>query len=104
MEEFLTKINIVSKNNQIRKLERENREKEEIINKYIQNFKKTITQMEQEKIKKQKRIEELTEKNEKLMKENHIYKTNFEKIPKLIIKIFCRKNNVRWYLNGEKKD
>ena len=104
MEEFLTKLNIVSKNNKIRKLERENKAIKEKINKYIHYLKESITEMELEKAKKQKIIEELIEKNKKLMEENHIYKTNFEKIPKLIIKLFCwKKNDVRGYLNGERK-
>ena len=100
MEEFLTKLNIVKKNNYINKLERNNAENEKRIEKYVENFKKEITEQELEKRKYLKQIEELTKTNEKLQNENKSYKFILDKIPIFIIKLFAGKKNMGGYLNG----
>lgn len=100
MEEFLTKLNIVKKNNYINKLERDNKRNEQKIEKYVENFKKEITEQELEKRRYLKTIQELTESNEKLQNENKSYKFILDKIPKFIIKFFAGKNNIGGYLNG----
>ena len=100
MEEFFTKLNIVNKNNYINQLERNNKINEERIEKYVENFKKEITEQEIEKRKYLQTIEELTENNKKLENENKSYKFILDKIPNWVIKLFAGKKNVGGYLNG----
>ena len=100
MEEFLTKLNIVKKNNYINKLERDNERNEKRIEKYVENFKKEITEQELEKRKYMQQIEELTKQNEELLSANKSYKFILDKIPNFIIKLFVGKKNVGGYLNG----
>lgn len=102
MEQFLTKLNIVKKNNYINKLEKDNKKNEERIEKYIANFKQEITNQELEKRKYLQTIKELTENNEKLQNENKSYKFILSKIPNWIIKLFAGSKNVGGYLNGSK--
>ena len=102
MEDFLTKINFVKKNNYINQLERENKKKEDRIDTYISNFKKTLTEQELEKIQQQKTIQELTENNKKLQNENNSYKFILSKIPTWIVKLFAGKKNIGGYLYGPK--
>lgn len=103
MEEFLTKLNIVKKNNYINKLEKENKHNENKINKYVSKFKEVITEMEIEKRKNLQTIKELTENNKKLEDENKSYKYILEKIPNWVIKLFAGKNkNIGGYLYGKK--
>jgi len=100
MEDFLTKLNIVKKNNYINKLERNNKKNEERIEKYISNFKKEITEQEIEKRKYIQTIKELTANNQKLQNENDSYKFILNKIPNWIIKFFAGKKNIGGYLDG----
>lgn len=103
MDEFLAKINIVKKNNYINKLERENKHNEKRINQYVDNAKKTITEMEIENRKNLETIKTLEEDNKKLLEENNGYKYILGKIPSWIIKIFAGKNkNFGGYLYGKK--
>lgn len=102
MEEFLTKLNIVKKNNYINKLEKDNQKNEARIEKYVSNFKKEITEQELEKRKNLATIQELTENNKKLQDENNMYKFILDKIPNFIIKIFAGKKNIGGYLYGKK--
>ena len=88
MEEFLTKLNIVSKNNQIKKLESQNKKANDRNDRNIEKFKKIITEMEMEKKRNLKTIEKLTEINRKIQEENASYKRIIEKIPKWIIKFY----------------
>jgi len=99
MEEFLTKLNIVKKNNYINKLERENEKSEKRIEKYVENFKKEITEQEIEKRKYIKQIEELTRINKELENTNKGYKFILDKIPNFIIRLFAGKKNIGGYLN-----
>lgn len=92
MEEFLTKLNIVSKNNQIKKLECQNKKVNDKNNKNIEKFKKIITKMEIEKKQNLKTIEKLTEINKKIQEENINYKMIIDKIPKWIIRFYKNKN------------
>lgn len=91
MEEFLTKLNIVSKNNQIKKLESQNKKANDRNNDNIEKFKKIITKMETEKKKNLKTIERLTEINKKIQEENINYKMIIDKIPKWIIRFYKNK-------------
>lgn len=100
MEEFLTKINLVKKNNYINKLEQDNQKNKEKIEKYIANFKKEITEQEIEKRKYIQTIKELSENNTKLKQENDGYKYILSKIPGFIIRLFAGKKNIGGYLNG----
>lgn len=100
MEEFLAKLNIANKNNYINKLEKRNKVNEQLIEKYLSNFKKEITEQEIAKRKYQQEIKELTESNQKLENENKSYKYILEKIPNWVIKLFAGKKNVGGYLNG----
>ena len=100
MEEFLAKLNIANKNNYINKLEKRNKVNEQLIEKYLENFKKEITEQEITKRKYQQEIKELTENNKILENENKSYKYILEKIPNWIIKLFVGKKNVGGYLNG----
>ena len=100
MEEFLTKLNIVKKNNYINKLERDNERNEKKIEKYVENFKKEITEQELEKRKYLRQIEDLTKQNEELLNQNKGYKFILDKIPNFIIKLFVGKKNIGGYLNG----
>lgn len=100
MEEFLTKLNIVKKNNYINKLERDNKRNEERIEKYVSNFKKEITEQELEKRKYLQTIQELTKQNEELQNTNKGYKFILDKIPNWVIKFFAGKKNIGGYLNG----
>lgn len=100
MEEFLTKLNIVKKNNYINKLEQNNKRNEERIEKYVSNFKKEITEQEIEKRKYLQTIQELTKQNEELQNTNKGYKFILDKIPNFIIKLFVGKKNIGGYLNG----
>lgn len=100
MEDFLTKLNIVKKNNYINKLERDNKKNEERLEKYVSNFKKEITEQELEKRNYLQTIKELTENNQKLQNENNSYKYILDKIPNFIIRIFAGKKNIGGYLNG----
>ena len=93
MEDFLTNLNIVKKNNYINKLERENKKNEARIEKYVSNFKKEITEQELEKRKYQQIIKQLEA-------ENKSYKVILDKIPNFIIRIFVGKKNIGGYLNG----
>ena len=102
MEDFLTKINFVKKNNYINHLERVNKKNEEKIDTYVANFKKALTEQELEKIQQQKTIQELTENNKKLQDENNSYKFILSKIPNWIIKLFAGKKNIGGYLYGPK--
>lgn len=103
MEEFLTKLNIVKKNNYINKLEKENKHNENKINKYVSRVKEVITEMEIEKRRNLETIKELTENNKKLEDENKSYKYILEKIPNWVIKLFAGKNkNIGGYLYGKK--
>ena len=102
MEEFLTKLNIVKKNNYINKLEKENKHNENRINKYVSNFKQVITEMEIEKRKNLQTIKELTEDNKKLQDENNSYKYIINKIPGWVIRLFAGKKNIGGYLYGKK--
>jgi len=102
MEDFLTKINFVKKNNYINHLERVNKKNEEKIDTYVANFKKALTEQELEKIQQQKTIQELTENNKKLQAENNSYKFILSKIPNWIIKLFAGKKNIGGYLYGPK--
>ena len=95
MEQFLTKLNIVKKNNYINKLEHENKKNEERIEKYVANFKQEITNQELEKRKYLQKIKELQD-------ENQSYKFILSKIPNWIIKLFAGSKNVGGYLNGTK--
>lgn len=100
MEDFLAKLNFVKKNNYINKLEKDNKKNEELIEKYVLNFKREITQQEQEKRKHLKIIKELTENNQKLQDENNSYKFILDKIPNWVIRFFAGKKNIGGYLNG----
>lgn len=100
MEEFLTKLNIAKKNNYINKLERDNQKNEKRIEKYVENFKKEITEQELEKRKYIQQIEDLTKQNEELLNENKGYKFILDKIPNFIIKLFAGKKNIGGFLNG----
>ena len=100
MEEFLAKLNIANKNNYINKLEKQNKVNAQLIEKYLENFKKEITEQEIAKRKYQQEIKELTENNKMLENENKSYKYILEKIPNWIIKLFVGKKNVGGYLNG----
>jgi len=100
MEEFLTKLNIAKKNNYINKLERDNQKNEKRIEKYVENFKKEITEQELEKRKYIQQIEDLTKQNEALLNENKGYKFILDKIPNFIIKLFAGKKNIGGFLNG----
>lgn len=100
MEEFLTKLNIVRKNNYINKLERDNKKNKQRIDKYLENFKKEITLQELEKRKYLNEINLLIEKNQKLEKENSSYKFILNKIPHFVIRFFVGKKNIGGYLNG----
>lgn len=100
MEEFLSKLNIVKKNNYINKLEQDNERNEKRIEKYVENFKKEITEQELEKRKYLQQIEELTKQNEELLNANKGYKFILDKIPNFIIKLFVGKKNIGGYLNG----
>ena len=91
MEEFLTKLIIVSKNNQIKKLECQNKKVNDKNNKNIEKFKKIITKMEIEKKQNLKTIEKLTEINKKIQQENENYKMIIDKIPKCIIRFYRKK-------------
>lgn len=103
MDEFLAKINIVKKNNYINKLEKENKHNENRINKYVDNFKKVITEMEIEKRKNLETIKTLTEDNKKLQDENNSYKYVLNKIPNWVIKLFAGRNkNIGGYLYDKK--
>lgn len=99
MEEFLTKLNIVKKNNYINKLERENEKNEKRIEKYVENFKKEITEQEVEKRNYLKQIEELKKINTELENTNKGYKFILDKIPNFIIRLFAGKKNIGGYLN-----
>lgn len=101
MEDFLTKLNIVKKNNYINKLEKNNEKNQKRIEKYVENFKKEITDQELEKRKYLQQIQELTKINEELENENKGYKFILDKIPNFIIKLFAGKKNVGGYLNGQ---
>ena len=101
MEEFLTKLNIVKKNNYINKLEKDNERNEKRIEKYVENFKKEITEQELEKRKYLQKIEDLTKQNEELLNQNKGYKFILDKIPNFIIKLFVGKKNIGGYLNGQ---
>lgn len=100
MEDFLTKLNIIKKNNYINKLEKNNEKNQKRIEKYVENFKKEITDQELEKRKYLQQIQELTKINEALENENKGYKFILDKIPNFIIKLFAGKKNVGGYLNG----
>lgn len=100
MEEFLTKLNIAKKNNYINKLERDNQKNEKRIEKYVENFKKEITEQELEKRKYIQQIEDLAKQNEELLNQNKGYKFILDKIPNFIIKLFVGKKNIGGYLNG----
>ena len=102
MEDFLTKLNFVKKNNYINQLERDKKKNEEKIDTYVANFKKALTEQELEKIQQQKTIQELTENNKKLQDENNSYKFILSKIPNWIIKLFAGKKNIGGYLYGPK--
>ena len=102
MEDFLTKLNFVKKNNYINQLKRDNKKNEERIEKYVDNFKKALTEQELEKLQQQKTIQELTENNKKLQDENNSYKLILSKIPNWIIKLFAGKKNIGGYLYGPK--
>lgn len=102
MEEFLTKLNFVKKNNYINQLERDNKKNEERIEIYISNFKKAITEQELEKRQNLKTIKELNEANQKLQAENNSYKYILDRIPNWIIKLFAGKKNIGGYLYGKK--
>jgi len=100
MEEFLTKINLVKKNNYINKLEQDNQKNKEKIEKYVSNFKKEITEQEIEKRKYIQTIKDLSQDNQKLKQENDGYKYILNKIPSFIIRLFAGKKNIGGYLNG----
>lgn len=100
MEEFLTKLNIVKKNNYINKLEKDNKKNEERIEKYVSNFKKEITEQELEKRQYIKKIQELSAQNNELQNTNKSYKFILDKIPNWVIKFFAGKKNIGGYLNG----
>lgn len=100
MEEFLTKLNIVKKNNYINKLEKDNKKNEERIEKYVSNFKKEITEQELEKRQYIKKIQELSAENKELQNTNKSYKFILDKIPNWVIKFFAGKKNIGGYLNG----
>ena len=100
MEDFLTKLNIVKKNNYINQLERDNEKNEKRIEKYVENFKKEITEQELEKRKYLQQIQELTKINEELENANKGYKFILDKIPNFIIKLFAGKKNIGGYLDG----
>ncbi|MBQ2835756.1 MAG: hypothetical protein IJE68_02850 [Clostridia bacterium] len=102
MEDFLTKLNLVKKNNYINQLERDNQKNQERIEKYVSNFKKEITEQELEKRQNLQTIKELTESNKKLQDENNNYKYILSKIPNWIIKLFAGNKNIGGYLNGSK--
>ena len=102
MEEFLTKLNFVKKNNYINQLERDNQKNQEKIEIYISNFKKALTEQEIEKRQNLETIKELTENNKKLQDENNSYKYILNKIPNWIIKLFAGNKNIGGYLYGKK--
>lgn len=102
MEDFLTKLNFVKKNNYINQLERDNKKNAERIEKYVSNFKKEITEQELEKRRNLQTIKELTENNKKLQDENNSYKYILNKIPNWIIKLFAGKKDIGGYLYGPK--
>lgn len=100
MEEFLTKLNIVKKNNYINQLERINKKDKERIEKYVSNFKKEITEQELEKKQYLQKIQELSKQNEELQNANIAYKSIIDKMPKWVIRFFAGKKNIGGYLNG----
>ncbi len=102
MEDFLTKLNFVKKNNYIHQLEKNNKKNEELIERYVSNFKKEITEQELEKRQNLQTIKDLTENNKKLQDENNSYKYILSKIPNWVIKLFAGKKNVGGYLYGPK--
>lgn len=100
MDEFLTKLNIVKKNNYINELEKDNLKNKVKVEKYVENFKKEITNQELEKRKYLKQIDDLTKINKELENTNKSYKFILDKIPNFIIKLFAGKKNIGGYLNG----
>lgn len=100
MDEFLTKLNIVKKNNYINDLEKDNLKNKAKVEKYVENFKKEITNQELEKRKYLKQIDDLTKINKELENTNKSYKFILDKIPNFIIKLFAGKKNIGGYLNG----
>lgn len=100
MDEFLTKLNIVKKNNYINELEKDNLKNKAKVEKYVENFKKEITNQELEKRKYLKQIDDLTKINKELENTNKSYKFILDKIPNFIIKLFAGKKNIGGYLNG----
>lgn len=93
MEEFLKRLNFVKNHNYIKSLENKNTENEKKIKKYVQNSKDAITELEKDKIKLKKQIEELEECNKNITEENKYYKNLLNRVPNWIIKLFVRKNN-----------
>lgn len=99
LDEFLTKLNFVYKNNYINKLKKENKRKQEKLDKYILTFKKEFTEQEIEKREQQQKIEELLEQNKLLESQNKTYKFILAKIPNFIIRLFAGSKKLGGYLN-----
>ncbi len=96
MQEVLLNLNKIKSHNQLVHLKKENEIKDkkmqnlangckEIILEYKENSEKIIESMNE-------KINKLEEEKISLEKENNYYKESFEKIPKIIIKIFCKSN------------
>ncbi len=96
MKEVLLKLNKVNTHNKIERLKKENEIKDkkmqeladgckEIIVEYKENSEKIIESMNE-------KINKLEEEKIKLEKENAYYKDTVEKIPKVLLKIFCKKS------------
>lgn len=100
MEDFLTKINLVYKNNYINKLEKANQKEQERVKKYLEIFKKEFTEQEIEKRKQQETINELHERIKILENQNKTYKFILDKIPNFIIKLFAGAKKLRGYLDA----
>lgn len=93
-EDFLRKINYIYRQNQLVRLKRENKQKEERIKELSKEGKKLIDDFGQKNKANfdnlNDRIRRLEEENNVLKQETNYYKEVFEKIPSFIRRIFIK--------------
>lgn len=103
--DFLRKINLVFKHNQINRLKKENEQKDKkikliskegkrIFDEYKEEKNNTINQLASE-------IKELEEKCSKLENESNYYKNQLDSIPKFIKRIFLNKKSKKFNMISE---
>ena len=96
MNEKFIRLNFIQKHNEIIKLKRENKEKDDKIKEVIEDCREISREYNKKQedivIKLKNEVTRINSEKEQIEKERDFYKNSLNKIPKFILRIFCGKN------------